>query len=133
MAKKVKLSPIVTMVRHWQRMILEKGPMDITSLVMRIAAQVGLVEGSPIMYLPMTEGYQTCIDLEDFVQGHLMHEGPNDSLFICYPRYIREVELPCPILSLLGIQTNPADEERTSICHSVAGLSTGPVTQGKAA
>ena len=45
-----------------------------------------------------------------------MQEGPGNSIFMCYPWYDREIELPCPrlSLSLLGEKSNIADgEERT--------------------
>jgi hypothetical protein len=32
-----------------------------------------------------------------------MREGPGNSLFICYPGYDREIELPCPKLSFYSV------------------------------
>ncbi|RLM61109.1 hypothetical protein C2845_PM14G07190 [Panicum miliaceum] len=39
-----------------------------------------------------------CISV--LTMGHLMREGPANSLFMCYPGYDKEVELPCPRVSL---------------------------------
>ena len=50
--------------------------------------------------MPETEAFRYEVGLEHFVQGHMMHEGPENTIFMCYPRYDREIELPCPRLSL---------------------------------
>ncbi|RLN40166.1 hypothetical protein C2845_PM01G43490 [Panicum miliaceum] len=40
MAKKIKLSPVMSMLAHWQKMIADRSPIDITTLVVRIATHV---------------------------------------------------------------------------------------------
>jgi len=85
-----------------------------TSLVTRIARYVGVTENAEVTFLPETEAYRYEVGLEHFVQGHRMREGPENSLFMCYPRYDREIELPCPrlSLSLLGKKPDIADGEK---------------------
>jgi hypothetical protein len=85
MAKKIKFSPVLSMLSHWQRMVTTKCTIDITSLVTRIATYVGALANAEVTYLPLTQEYQTQIGLDHFVQGHLMQEGPNHTLFMCYP------------------------------------------------
>ena len=81
-------------------MVPSKSPIDITSLLTRIARYVGVLENVQVTYLPSTEEYQTIVGLDYFVHAHMMREGPGNSVFMCYPRYDREFELPCPKLSL---------------------------------
>jgi hypothetical protein len=85
-------------------MIAGRGPSDITSLVTHIAAHVDALENAQVTYLPLTEAYQLQVGLEHFVQGHLMHEGLGNSLFMCYPRHDREIELSCLRLSLYSVK-----------------------------
>ena len=110
------------MLAHWQKMITGKSPIDITSLVTRVARYVKAMEGAEVTFLPETEAYRYEVGLEHFVQGHMMREGPGNSIFMCYPGYDREIELPCPRLSLLGEKSNIADGEKrtrtTECCRS---------------
>jgi len=57
MAKKIRYSPVMGMVAHWQKMIMCKSPIDITSLVTRIARFVGVLENAQVTYLPATDEY----------------------------------------------------------------------------
>ena len=57
MAKKIRYSPIMGMVAHWQKMITCKSPIDITSLVTRIVRYVGVLENAQVAYLPATDEY----------------------------------------------------------------------------
>ena len=92
------------MVAHWQKMITCKSPIDITSLVIRIAWYVGVLESAQVTYLLTTDEYRTFIGLDHFVHTHMMHEGPGNSVFMCYPGYDKELELPCPKLSLYSVK-----------------------------
>jgi len=93
------------MLAHWQKMITAKGPIDITPLVTRVARYVKAMEGAEVTFLPETEAYRYEVGLEHFVQGHMMREGPGNYLFMCYPGYDREIELPCPRLSLYSVKS----------------------------
>jgi hypothetical protein len=88
------------MLAHWQKMITAKSPIDITPLVTHVARYVKAMEGDEVTFLPETEAYRYEVGLEHFVQGHMMREGPGNSIFMCYPGYDREIKLPCPRLSL---------------------------------
>ena len=104
MAKKIRYSPGMGMVAHWQKMITCKSPIDITSLVTRIARYIGVLENAQVTYLPATDEYRTFICLDHFVHAHMMRDGPGNSVFMCYPGYEREFELPCPKLSLYSMK-----------------------------
>ena len=96
----IRCSPVRSMLANWQKMISGKSPIDMTSLVTRIARYVGVMENAEVTFLLETEAYRYKVGLEHFVQGHMMREGPENSIFMCYPGYDREIELPCPRLSL---------------------------------
>jgi hypothetical protein len=81
-------------------MISGRSPIDITSLVTRVVRYVKAMDGAEVTFLPETEAYRYEVGLEHFVQGHMMQEGPGNSIFLCYPGYDMEIELPCSRLSL---------------------------------
>jgi len=105
MANKICFSPVRSMLAHWQKMITAKGPIDITPLVNRVVRYVKAMEGAEVTFLPETEAYRYEVGLEHFVQGNMMWEGPGNSIFMCYPGYDREIELPCPRLSLYSVKS----------------------------
>ena len=81
-------------------MITGRSPIDMTSLVTRIARYVGVMDNAEVTFMPETEAFRYVVGLEHFVLGHMMREEPGNSIFMCYPGYDREIELPCPRLSL---------------------------------
>ena len=83
------------MLAHWQKMISGKSPIDMTSLGTRIARYIGVMENAKVTFLLETEAFRYEVGLEQFVQGHMMREGPRNSIFMCYPGCGREIELPC--------------------------------------
>jgi len=93
------------MLGHWQNMISGKSPIDMTSLVTRIARYVGLMENAEVTFLPETEAFRYEVGLKHFVQGHMMRDGPGNSIFMCYPGYDRDIEFPCPRLSLYSVKS----------------------------
>jgi len=88
------------MLTHWQKMIFGKSPIDMTSLVTRIARYICMMNNAEVTFMPETEAFRYKVGLEHFVQGHMMREGPGNSIFMCYPGYNREIELPWPRFSL---------------------------------
>ncbi|RLM69115.1 hypothetical protein C2845_PM17G04510 [Panicum miliaceum] len=104
MAKKIKLSPIMSMIAHWQKMIASKSPIDITTLVTRIATHVKALDNA---------------------QGHMMREELGNSLFITYPGYDGEVDLPCPRLSLYSAKSYLLQmQKKEPARHSIADTTT---------
>ena len=70
-------------------MISGKSPIDMTSLVTRIARYIGVLDNAEVIFMPETEAFRYEFGLEHFVQGHMMCEGPGNSIFMCYPGYDR--------------------------------------------
>ena len=113
------------MLAHLQKMITAKGPIDITPLVTRVARYVKVMEGAEVTFLPEMEAYKYVVGLELFVQGHMMREGPGNSIFMCYPGYDREIKLPFPRLSLYSAKSLTLQmEKREPARRSVAGPQT---------
>ena len=129
MSKKIRYSPIMGMIAHWQKLITSKSPIDITSLVTRIARYVGVLENAQVTYLPATDEYRIFICLDHFVHMHMMRQGPRNSVFMCYPGYEKEFDLPCPKCSLYSVKRLTLQmEKKEPACHSTAG----PMTCGRA-
>ena len=96
-----------------------------TSLVTRIAKHVGVLEDAQVTYLPKIKACRYEVGLEHFVQGHMMREGPKNSIFMCYPGYDREIELPCLRLSLYSVKSQTLQiEKKEPARRSVVGPQT---------
>ena len=67
MAKQICCSPVRTMLAHWQKMISGKSPIDMTSLVTRIARYVGVMDNAEVIFMPETEAFRYEVGLEHFV------------------------------------------------------------------
>ncbi|RLM75199.1 hypothetical protein C2845_PM15G03040 [Panicum miliaceum] len=114
------------MLAHWQKMIADRSPIDITTLVTRIATHVKALDNAQVTYLPLEDEYQLKVGVEHFVQGHMMRKGPGNSLFMTYPRYDREVGLPCPRLSLYSVKCYLLQMQKKELTrHSIAGTTIG--------
>ena len=51
----------------------------------------------------------------------MMREGPKNSVFMCYPGYDKEFELPCPKLSLYSVKRLTLQmEKKEPARHSTA-------------
>ena len=85
MAKQIRSSPVRTMLAHLQKMISGKSPIDMTSLITRIARYVGVMDNADVTFMPKTEAFRYEVGLEHFMQGHMMRQGPGNSIFMCYP------------------------------------------------
>jgi hypothetical protein len=46
MAKKIKFSPVMSMLAHWKKMIAGRGSINITSMVTHIAAHVDVLDNT---------------------------------------------------------------------------------------
>lgn len=66
-AKRIRYSPVVTMLEYWQKLIHGRSSIDLTSLVTRIATHVGALTNAQVTYLPITEEYIPCVGMDHFV------------------------------------------------------------------
>ena len=60
------------MLAHWQKMISSRSPINITSLVTRVARYVKVMNGAEVTILPEMEVYRYEVGLEHFVQWDMM-------------------------------------------------------------
>ncbi|RLN08661.1 hypothetical protein C2845_PM11G04880 [Panicum miliaceum] len=67
MAKKIKLSAVMSMLAHWQKMIAGRSPIDRTTLVTRIATHVKALDNAQVTYLQWEDEYQLKVGVEHFV------------------------------------------------------------------
>jgi hypothetical protein len=51
MAKQIHCSPVRTMLAQWQKMISGKSPIDMTSLVTRIARYIGVMDNAEVTFM----------------------------------------------------------------------------------
>ena len=67
MAKQICCSPVRTMLAHWQKLISGKSPIDMTSLVTRIARYIGVMDNAEVTFMPEIEAFRYKVGLEHFV------------------------------------------------------------------
>ena len=67
MANQIRCSPVRTMLGHWQKMISGKSPIDMTSLVTRIARYIGVMDNAEVTFMPEIEAFRYEVGLEHFV------------------------------------------------------------------
>ena len=68
-----------------------RGPIECTSLVTRIASNMGILDGNPV---PFNEDPRALINEAYLVQGHIHKKGLNDSLVLFSLGYANEIPLP---------------------------------------
>ena len=67
MANMIHISPVGSMLSHWQKMISSKNLNDMTSLVTRIARYVGVLDNAEVIFMPETEAFRYEVGLDHFV------------------------------------------------------------------
>jgi hypothetical protein len=67
------------------------GPIECTSLVTRIAQRLEILGGNLVPFIVTS---QALIDGTYLIQGHILKQGPNDSLTFFSPGYRNEIPLP---------------------------------------
>ena len=78
------------MVKQWLTNFRMTGAIECTSLVTRIASNMGILDGN----IPFIEGPRALIDEAYLVQGHTLKKGPDDSLIFFSLGYANETPLP---------------------------------------
>jgi hypothetical protein len=77
------------------------GPIECTSMVSRIAMNLGCLEMANLAYI---EGDVPILDLDHFVHAHILREEPDHSLYMLYGRkairYLTEA-VDCTLVKVL--------------------------------
>jgi hypothetical protein len=125
MVNKIKYTPVADIVDYFTNVSKISGPIECTSLVTRIAMNLGYldltyIEGDvpifcldhfvhahilheePDYSLTYIEGDVPIFCLDHFVHAHILHEEPDYSVFMLYGRKV--IRLPNPALQLFSYE-----------------------------
>ena len=117
------------MVKQWLTNFWMTGPIECTSLVTRIASNMGILDGNPV---PFIEEPRVMIDEAYLVQGHTLKKGPDDSLVFFSLGYANEIPSPNMGYHLYNCRslTTPLVPQEECCKQSVSCLS-GRVTRSR--
>jgi hypothetical protein len=95
--KKIKVAPMMAMFKHWLETFKVTTAISCTSLVTRIATNIGALEGQNVVYI-----CTPCIIIDEhyLMQGHHLKHDATGNLVYFFPRYTNEFPLPNPELHL---------------------------------
>jgi len=91
MIKRKKVSPVKFMITQWLEITGLKGDIGCTSLVTRIAKNLGLLESAYITYIDVPHWL---IDYDYFNHAHMLKKGKDRKLVMMYMNYTTEFLLP---------------------------------------
>ena len=91
------------MMRQWKEIPNLKGDVGCTSLVTRIARNLGLLENASVAYIDDIPHW--LIDYEYFNQAHMLKKGKNKKLEMMYIDYTNEIQLRDQTLGLYAVQS----------------------------
>jgi len=103
MVKIRKVSPVQFMMKQWKEIPDLKGDIGCTSLVTRIARNLGLLENASVAYIDDIPHW--LIDYEYFNQAHMLKKGKNGKLVMMYMDYTNKIPLPDQSLGLYAVQS----------------------------
>ena len=97
MLKKIKIAPVKEMFKHWLETFKASTSISCMSLVTRIAANIGALDGQDVTYISTP-----CIDIDEhcLMQGHHLKYDNARNLVFFFLGYTNEIPLPNPGLSL---------------------------------
>jgi hypothetical protein len=113
MVNRIKYTPVADIVNYLKNVHKMSGPIKCTSMVTRIAMNLGCLEMANLAYI--IEGDIPDLGLDHFVHAHILREESNHSLFMMYGHKV--IRLPNPGLRLyscesLTLQFDRMGEER---------------------
>jgi hypothetical protein len=114
MVNRIDYTPVVDIVDYFKNVHKMSGPIKCTSMVTRIAMNLGCPEMANLAYI---EGDVPVICLDHFVHTHILREEPANSLSMLYDR--KAIRLPNPGLRLYSCESLTLQFDRTGeACHS---------------
>ncbi len=90
---RIKYTPVANIVDYFKNVHKMLGPIECTSMVTRIAMNLGCPEMANLAYI---EGDVPVFGLDHFVHAHILHEEPDYSVSMLYGRKV--IRLPNPAL-----------------------------------
>jgi hypothetical protein len=97
---RIKYTPVANIVDYFKNVHKMLGPIECTSMVIRIAMNLGCLE---IANLACIEGDVPVLGLDHFVHAHILREEPDHSLSMMYGRKV--IRLPNPGLRLYSCES----------------------------
>ena len=103
MVKRKKVSPVKFMMKQWTEILELKRGVGCTSLVSRIAKNLGLLENASVAYIDDIPRWY--IDYEDFVQAHMLKKNKDGKFVMMYMDYTTEILIPDRNLGLYAVDS----------------------------
>jgi hypothetical protein len=117
MVKRIKYTPIDDNVDYFKNVHKMSGPIKCTSMVTRIAINLGCPEMANLAY---SAGDVPVFGLDHFVHAHILHEKSNHYLSMLYGH--KEIWLPNPGLQLYSCKSLTLQFNRMGeVCHNFTG------------
>jgi hypothetical protein len=101
MVNRIKYTPVADIVNYLKNVHKMSGPIKCTSMVTRIAMNLGCLEMANLAYI--IEGDIPDLGLDHFVHAHILREESNHSLFMMYGHKV--IRLPNPGLRLYSCES----------------------------
>ena len=101
MVKKRKVSPVQFMMKQWKEILDLKGDVVCTSLVTRIAKNLGLLENASFAYIDGIPYWH--IVYEYFAQAHMLKKKKDGKLVMMCMDYTNKIPLPNQNLGLYAV------------------------------
>jgi hypothetical protein len=99
MVNRIKYTPIADIVNYFKNVPKMSGPIECTSMVTRIAMNLGCSKMANLAYI---EGDVPILGIDHFVHAHILCEEPDHSLSMLYGR--KAIRLPNPGLRLYSCE-----------------------------
>jgi hypothetical protein len=109
MVKKKKVSPIKFMMTQWAEIPGLKGAVGCTSLITRIAKNLGLLENASVTYINIS---RWIIDYGYFYHAHMLKKGKDGKIVMMYMDYTNGFLLPDRNLGLYAVDSFVFDLQR---------------------
>ena len=103
MVKRRKVSPVKFMMNQWKEVFELKGDVGCTSLVTRIAQNLGLLKKASLSYIEDINRWY--IHYEYFFKAHMLKKNNNGQLVMMYLGYTTEILLSDQNLSLYAVNS----------------------------
>jgi hypothetical protein len=117
MVNRIKYTLVADIVDYFKNVHKMSGPIDCTSMVTRVAMNLGCPEMANLAYI---EGDVPDLGLDHFVHTHILHEEPDHSLSMLYGRKV--IRLSSPGLRLYSCKSLTLQFDRMGeVCHSFTG------------
>jgi hypothetical protein len=125
MVNRMKYIPVADIVDYFKNMHKMSGPIKCTSMVTRIAMNLGCLEMANLAYIV---GDVPVLGLDYFVHAHILREEPDHSLSMLYGQKV--IQLPNPGLRLYTCESLIVQFDQMGEVHH--GFIGPPHTRGRA-